>query len=359
MSKKWLRRAGFMLVLVCVLLTAYKPAVAATAYNETDIRNIMKQAFVNGESEVSITVERTFSVNAAQARQEAEAFGGELCSILNEVALQNGKLMNGTSYSWVILDNHTALYKFDISSQFTKKVTVLTSEKEAYKYALKALKNRDYKTSFYAEDAMYFDTFVLAMQHHPEYNYAIMVCKRSDGTFSYQPSSKMSVSAIKTKMSKANTKANAIIKKIIKKGMTRKQKLKAIHDYLVRYCVYEDDDSIDDDAYTAYGCLIKKSAVCQGYAAAFNLLAQKAGIPSIAVCGYAGGISHAWNYVKNGSGYYYIDTTWDDPVPDQGSKAAVSQKYFYLTQKQLEKKYTHSWDKTENAKKYVDYSSIL
>lgn len=357
MEKRWVRRACIcLLVLACALLAGFVPVRAATAYDEADIRAVMDQAFANGDLEVNITVERTFSVNEYQAKQEAENYAGELIGLLEETALQNGKLLNGTSYSYLIAGGQIVTYRFDISSQFTKKVTVLSSEKSAYTRALKALKTRDYTTSFYAENAMYFDTFVLALQHHPEYNYDIQVWKNADGTFGYRPGGDLGASAISSKMKKADAKADAVLKKIIKKGMTNKQKLKAIHDYLVKNCVYKEQVSAGSyhDAFTAYGCLIKKEAVCQGYAAAFNLLALKAGIRSIAVTGDAGGASHAWNYVKNGSSYYYIDVTWDDPVPDGGSRAKVMQDYFYLTQKQLEKKHTHTWDKTENAKKYVD-----
>lgn len=359
MKRRYFRWMGFFAILFCVLFAAHMPADAATAYDENDIRQIMDQAFANGDIEVVITTERTFSVEEAQTKQEAEAYAQELVRLLEETALKNGRLMSGTSYSYSIADKRIVTYKFDISPQFTKKVTVLGSEKTAYKNALKALKKRDYSTSFYAEDAMYYDTFVLALQHHPEYNYNLMIWKSTDGTFGYRPGDKLGASAIKSKMTKAANKADAIIKKIIKSGMTKKQKLKAIHDYLVKNCVYDEGVSVTgyDDAFTAYGCLIKKEAVCQGYAAAFNLLAQKAGIYSIAVTGDAGGGSHAWNYVKNGSAYRYIDVTWDDPVPDGGSKAKVSQKYFYLTQTKLDK--THTWDKTEHAKKYVDYASVL
>ena len=130
---------------------------------------------------------------------------------------------------------------------------------------------------------------------------------------------------------------------------------------LIRSLFRSDEAHLDDPnytlKYTGYAALVSGTSVCQGYAAAFNLLASKVGIRSIAVAGDAGGDSHAWNYVRNGNTYCYIDTTWDDPVPDGGPRAKVSHKFFYLTQKQMEK--THTWDKIEHAKKYVDYASVL
>lgn len=362
MNKRWKRMAVLLLAIAsCVLWTAVTSAEAAVVQGETQIRQIMDRAFVNGDLEVSFTAEQTYSTNLSEAKREAERYAGELIGLLEETALKHGKLMNGTAYVYQFSGSREISYTFDISSQFTKNVTVLTSEKTAYMRALKALKNHDYKTNFYAEDAGYYDTFVLALQHHPEFNYNILIWSSSDGTCGYRAGNELTEAQIAYKMGKADEKAAAVVKKIIKKGMTKQQKLQAIHDYLVRNCRYDDTITITrsgyDDAYTAYGCLVKKTAVCQGYAAAFNLLAAKAGICSIAVAGDAGGGSHAWSYVKNGNTYRYIDATWDDPIPDRGSKAKVSRTYFYLTRSQLEK--THSWDRTEHSKKYVDYSYVL
>lgn len=360
-KKNWMHRVwGCLLMVSCLLVLAGVPSQAAVVYNNTQIRAAMNRAFENGDSQVNLTINRTFAVSEYDAKREAESYAQELVSMLEQTALKNGRLMCGTSYTYTIAGGHDSVtYNFDISSQFTKKVTVVKSEKDAYKHALKALKRCDYKTSFYADGALYYETFVLALQHHPEYNYNLVIWKSTDGTFGYRVGNELSSTKVAAKIKQANKKANAIIRRIITDNMTRKQKLRAIHDYLVKNCAYDESASEYgyDDAYTAYGCLVKKTAVCQGYAGAFNLLAAKVGICSIAVPGEAGGGSHAWNYVKNGSKYRYIDVTWDDPVPDQGSKAAVSHIYFYRTQGQLE--LTHTWDKVENAKKYVDYASVL
>lgn len=360
MKKTWMRgihRCLFMLGFL--ILLAVTPAQASVVHSEAQIRACMERAFKNGDSQVNLTIDRTFAVSEYDAKREAESYAQELVSWLEEAALKNGRLMSGTSYTYTLSGHSSVTYSFDISSQFTKKVTAVKSEKDAYQHALKALKKRDYKTNFYADGAMYYETFVLALQHHPEYNYNLLIWKSSDGTFGYRVGSDLGSAQIASRIRQANKRANTIIDRIITGNMTRKQKMRAIHDYLVKNCQYDEGASEYgyDDAYTAYGCLVKKKAVCQGYAAAFNLLAAKAGICSIAVPGEAGGGTHAWNYVKNGSNYRYIDVTWDDPVPDEGSKAKVHRNYFYLTQAQLE--ITHTWDKVENAKKYVDYASVL
>ena len=146
------------------------------------------------------------------------------------------------------------------------------------------MKKRDYSTSYCADGAVYYETFVLALQHHSEYNYSLVIWKSTDGTFDYRAGNDLSAAQITGKIKQANAKANAIIPRIIRDGMTRKQKLRAIHNYLVKNCVYDENARRYgyDDAYTAYGCLIEKKAVCQGYAGVFNLLAAKAGICYVA-----------------------------------------------------------------------------
>lgn len=66
------------------------------------------------------------------------------------------------------------------------------------------------------------------------------------------------------------------------------------------------------------------SVVCEGYAKAFQLLLNAAGIENVYVVGKAGGTGHAWNQVKIEGEWYNVDLTWNDT----GDKK--SHKYFNL-----------------------------
>ncbi len=347
---------GFFLVLCALVMMISVPTEATVVSSKAQIRAEMDRAFEDGDTQLELTIARTFSTSQSVAKAEAQSYAEELYELLSASALSHSRALSGFSYTYVIAGNRSSVtYEFDISPSYVKKVKIVRSEKAAYKQAVKALKNRDYTTAFYAENALYYDTFRLALQHHPEYNYDLRIWKSEDGTFGYKTGS-MSKSQITDRMKLANAAADIIVERLIEEDMSNKEKLRILHDYLVRYCVYDEDVSTKgyDDAYTAYGCLVDDSAVCQGYAAAFNLLAKRAGVRSIAVSGSAGGASHAWNYIRDGKDYRYIDVTWDDPVPDRGSNGSVMQTYFYRTQSQLAK--THSWNKARHAKKYINYT---
>ena len=68
---------------------------------------------------------------------------------------------------------------------------------------------------------------------------------------------------------------------------------------------------------TAYGALINKHAVCQGYAVTVYRLLREAGINCRVITGMAyddeiGSEYHAWNIAEIDGLYYNIDMTWDD-----------------------------------------------
>ena len=64
------------------------------------------------------------------------------------------------------------------------------------------------------------------------------------------------------------------------------------------------------------------SAVCEGYAKAFQVLLNAAGIDCVYVVGKASGSGHAWNQVCIENQWYNVDLTWNDT----GNKG--SHKYF-------------------------------
>ncbi|NLT10002.1 MAG: hypothetical protein GXY08_10930 [Ruminococcus sp.] len=88
-------------------------------------------------------------------------------------------------------------------------------------------------------------------------------------------------------------------------------KVMRIHDYLVRNCKYIESDETGLSS-TSYGCLVNKKANCEGYAKAFNVLCEKAGLQTVLITGVAEGENHAWNQVLVSGNWYNIDVTWDD-----------------------------------------------
>lgn len=101
----------------------------------------------------------------------------------------------------------------------------------------------------------------------------------------------------------------------IPNNATRFQIVQALHDYLVRNCVYDRSavNEVISPSRTAYGALANGKAVCQGYSLACKLLLRRAGVPAV----YVGSDSmqHAWNMVQmENNGWYHVDVTWDDPI---------------------------------------------
>lgn len=92
------------------------------------------------------------------------------------------------------------------------------------------------------------------------------------------------------------------------------------HNYLaktVEYWLKEDADPLEMSyRQSAYGALINKKCVCQGYAEAYKRLLDSQGIDNYVLCGKVkkseAGIGHAWNVVSfDGKEFFHVDVTWD------------------------------------------------
>ncbi|EPY7708591.1 S-layer homology domain-containing protein [Bacillus pacificus] len=145
--------------------------------------------------------------------------------------------------------------------------------------------------------------------------------------------------------------AKAIVSSIIQVGMDDHEKVKAIHDYVVKHVSYDTSYK----AYTAYEALVNRSAVCQGYALLTYQLLKEAGIENHFVVGTGDGQPHAWNLVKIENKWYHLDTTFDDPVPDEQGRVTYS--YFNLSDEQIAR--NHEWNRGEYPQATTNYYSTL
>lgn len=125
------------------------------------------------------------------------------------------------------------------------------------------------------------------------------------------------------RLKKAKEKFNKTVDKIIDsapKNATDYELELYVHNYLVDCCVYDKEAAAAKELVgheiDAYGALVEKKAVCEGYSRAFQLLCNRLGIDCIKISGTANGTAHAWNNVKLDGEWYDVDVTWDDTDGD-------------------------------------------
>lgn len=132
----------------------------------------------------------------------------------------------------------------------------------------------------------------------------------------------------------------------IKDGITDYEKLQKLYEYIINNTKYADQAEEDFDknvyneavyrAISAVGPLLDRESICIGYARATQYLAIRLGIRTFTVKGAStdGGI-HYYSLVLLGDDYYYVDTTWGDPVDANREKDHLSYNYFCITTKEL------------------------
>ena len=241
---------------------------------------------------------------------------------------------------------------------FYEKLDKVTSTGELYEYTVDALAEGKSEFKIYATNISESDIKKINSEivgFYGSVNSYTILNEKSDGTKKLKISLKASGNqnvykalvdndniSLNEREQAIYDKAREVLSETIDDTMSDYEKEEAIHDYIIKNCIYEkssEGSQSDSDIYSPYGVLINGAAVCNGYAETMYLLLNACKIECKIVVGKADNENHAWNLVKIDGVWYHLDTTWDDPVPDQGRN--VQYNFFNLTDDAMSE--THTW----------------
>lgn len=102
--------------------------------------------------------------------------------------------------------------------------------------------------------------------------------------------------------------ADAVADEIVNKcnAESTLDKISSVYNYLCDNVVYDSEYEYG----SIYDALIDGKTVCSGYAAAFQVMMEKLGIPCKIMAGNVNGTAHAWNAVNVSGKWYYVDATF-------------------------------------------------
>lgn len=139
---------------------------------------------------------------------------------------------------------------------------------------------------------------------------------------------------------KISEKIDEVYNNIIKDNMSDLDKIKTVHDYIIKNTTYDEEraneikNNIANDeihsSNTAFGPLFTGKAICGGYTDTMALFLDKMGIPNIKVSSK----NHIWNAVYVNGKWLHLDLTWDDPVVVNGNET-LTYNYYLLNTEEL------------------------
>lgn len=223
-------------------------------------------------------------------------------------------------YAWMTLDgDKQALYR---------KVLEAALSYEAY------VDLPDDGVASYVWECVFFDT--------PELFYLAEEAKVKNGrlTFTYAFDRKYAGSAAE----QLDAAYSEFLKQAVDSSDTY-DKVLNLYEYIINRTKYNSDADEDYEKYvyneqvyravSAIGPLLDGRSICIGYARATQYLALRLGIQTFTVKGSGGGGPHYYSLVKFDDGYYYVDTTWGDPVGSDRSIDYLTYYYFGMTTEEL------------------------
>lgn len=115
-----------------------------------------------------------------------------------------------------------------------------------------------------------------------------------------------------------NNKTDEIINKEIKQNMNERQKITAIHNYIINNGRYATDKIREKNPNNNYNkandILIDGYGLCSSYADAMAIFLNKLGIENYKIASDV----HVWNLVHINNKWLHLDLTWDDPITTSG-----------------------------------------
>lgn len=133
-------------------------------------------------------------------------------------------------------------------------------------------------------------------------------------------------------------KIEQIYNSVITDKMSMYDKIKAIHDYIIKNTKYVHEEEKDSNGSfifplgtnKAYGPLINNVSSCGGYTDAMALFLYKLGIQNYKISSS----EHIWNLVYIDGSWKHLDLTWDDPVTSTGEDI-LTHNFFLITTEEL------------------------
>lgn len=156
--------------------------------------------------------------------------------------------------------------------------------------------------------------------------------------------------------------AAAVTDEVVTDGMTDYDKELAVHDYIITHAEYDMDNigifqTHGKNAENPYGALAEGKCICSGYTTTFQMFMDMLEIPCRSIKATSDdGDDHAWNMVKINGHWYYVDVTWDDPVPDAKDRP-LQHKYFNVSEEHMANR--HNWDSSGEPKTDSEEDSYI
>ncbi len=236
------------------------------------------------------------------------------------------------------------------------------SEQQAYHVIVQGLEAQDEEIELELTDADRVNVlFDMVLRDYPEYFW----CDGSGMTTVYTGLASRTVLVPgycyayeeRTRMQQEINEAAAQCLAGISADATDYRKIQHVYQWIVDTVDY---DAAASDNQNIYSVFAGKRSVCAGYSKATQYLLERLGVFCTYVTGSAGGNTrHAWNLVRIGEDYYYVDTTWGDPVfqTEEGdAQDYISYDYLNCDDTQLFMTHTLDPDFPMPACTHMDYN---